>query len=96
MSGPTGSQFQILGCPLQSGGACRLRVRNHAKRLHNFGPLQETSAHSLELVRRLPDPLQQERGPKLQAWLLNSDVIIPARVGDCMGGLDKNNACKPK
>jgi hypothetical protein len=36
-----------------------LRVQNHAKRLHNSGPLQETSAYSLELVRRLPDPLQQ-------------------------------------
>jgi hypothetical protein len=29
----------------------RLRVRNKAKRLDNSGPLQETSAHSLE-----PDP----------------------------------------
>jgi hypothetical protein len=57
MPGPIGSQFQILGYPLQSGGACRLRVRNHAKQLHNSGPLQEASAHSLELVRRLPDPL---------------------------------------
>jgi hypothetical protein len=57
MPGPTGSQFQILGCLLQSGGACRLRVWNHAKRLHNSGPLEEVSAHSLELVRRLPDPL---------------------------------------
>jgi hypothetical protein len=59
MPGPTGSQFQILGCPLQSDGACTLRVQNHAKRLHNSGPLQETSAHSLELVHKLPDPLQQ-------------------------------------
>jgi hypothetical protein len=35
---------------------CRLRVRNQAKRLHSSGPLQETSAHSLE-----PDP--QVAGP---------------------------------
>jgi hypothetical protein len=41
---------------LESGGACRLRVWNHAKQLNNFGPLQETSAHSLELVCRLLDP----------------------------------------
>jgi hypothetical protein len=59
MPGPTGSQFQILGYPLQSGGACRLRVQNHAKQLHSSGPLQETSAHSLELDPMLPDPLQQ-------------------------------------
>jgi hypothetical protein len=81
MPGPTGSQFQILGHPLQSGGGCRLRVRNHAKQLHSSGPLQETSAHSLEMDPRLSNPLQ--------ARLLNSDVIIPARVGNCMGGLDK-------
>jgi hypothetical protein len=74
---------------LQSGEVCRLRVQNHAKQIYSSGPLQETSAHSLELVPRLPDPLQQYRGPELQAWLLNSDVIIPARVGNCMGGLDK-------
>jgi hypothetical protein len=59
MPGPTGSQFQILGYLLQSGGACRLRVRNHAKQLHSPGPLQKTSAHSLELDPRLPDPLQK-------------------------------------
>jgi hypothetical protein len=58
-----------------------LKVRNHAKQLHSSRPLQETSARSLELDPRLPDPLQ--------AWLINSDVIIPARVGNCMGGLDK-------
>jgi hypothetical protein len=34
-------------------------VWNHAKQLHNSGPLQETSAHSLELDPRLQDPLQQ-------------------------------------
>jgi hypothetical protein len=33
--------------------------------------------------------LLSQRGPKLQAWLFNLDVIIPARVGDRMGGLDK-------
>jgi hypothetical protein len=59
MPGPTGSQFQILGHPLQSGGACRPRVRNHAKQQHSSGPLQETSVHSLELDPRLPDPLQK-------------------------------------
>jgi hypothetical protein len=36
-----------------------LRVQNQAKRLHSSGPHQETSVHSLEVVRRLPDPLQQ-------------------------------------
>jgi hypothetical protein len=89
MSGPIGSQLQILGYSWQSGGACRLRVQNQAKQLHSSRPLQETSTHSLELDPRLPDPLPQWRGPELQAWLLNSDVIIPARVGNCMGGLDK-------
>jgi hypothetical protein len=59
MSGPLGSQFQILGHPLQSGGACRLRLRDQAKQLHGSGPLQETSIHSLELDPRLPGPLQQ-------------------------------------
>jgi hypothetical protein len=57
MPEPTGSQFQILGHPLQSGGVCRPRVRNHAKQLHSSGPLQETSAHSLELDPRLLGPL---------------------------------------
>jgi hypothetical protein len=33
-------------------------------------------------------PLSQ-RGPKLQAWLLNSDVIMSAGMGDRMGELDK-------
>jgi hypothetical protein len=59
MPGPIGSQFQILGYSLQSGGVCRLRVQNHAKHLHSSGPLQETSAHSLELDPNLLDPLQQ-------------------------------------
>jgi hypothetical protein len=59
MPGPTGSQFQILGHLLQSGGGCRLRIWNHAKKLHSSGPLQEMSADSLELDPTLPDPLQQ-------------------------------------
>jgi hypothetical protein len=50
---------QILGYPLQRGAACRLWVQNHVKQLHSSGPLQEMSAHSLELDPRLPDPLQQ-------------------------------------
>jgi hypothetical protein len=59
MSGPLGSQFQILGHQLQSSGASRLRVQDQAKQLHGSGPLQETSVHSLELDLRLSDPLQQ-------------------------------------
>jgi hypothetical protein len=54
--GPTGLQFHVLGYLSQSGGACRLRVRNQAKRLHSSGPPQGTSTHSLELAPRLPDP----------------------------------------
>jgi hypothetical protein len=56
MPGPPGSQLQMLGHPSQSGGACSLRVRNQAKRLHSSGPPKETSVHSLELYLRLPDP----------------------------------------
>jgi hypothetical protein len=54
--GPPGPRFQILGHPSQSGGACRLTLRNQAKRLHGFGPPQETSIHSLEPDPRLSDP----------------------------------------
>jgi hypothetical protein len=56
MPGPLESEFQILGHPSQSGGACMLRVRDHAKRLHSSGPPQETCVHSLEPDPRLPDP----------------------------------------
>jgi hypothetical protein len=56
-----------------------------------------TLNHSMErapvLQSRLPGyrtlPLSQ-RGPRLQAWLFNSDVIMLAGMGDRMGGLDKN------
>jgi hypothetical protein len=37
--------------PVAEWWRCRLRVRDQAKWLHSSGPLQETSAHSLE-----PDP----------------------------------------
>jgi hypothetical protein len=33
-------------------------------------------------------PCFRSGGPKLQAWLLNSDVIMSTRMGDHMGGLD--------
>jgi hypothetical protein len=56
MPGPLESQFQILGDPSQSGGAHRLRVQDHAKRLHRSGPPQETCVHSLEPDPRLSDP----------------------------------------
>jgi hypothetical protein len=56
MPGPLESQFQILGHPSQSGGACRLRVRDHAKRLHSSRLPQEMCVHSLEPDPRLPDP----------------------------------------
>jgi hypothetical protein len=56
VSGPPRSQLQILGHPSQSGGACRLRVRDQAKRLHSSGPPQETCVRSLELDPRLLDP----------------------------------------
>jgi hypothetical protein len=56
MPGLTGPRFQILGYPLQSGEVCRLRVQNQAKRLHDSGPLQGTSTHSLEVDPSLPDP----------------------------------------
>ena len=55
MTGPPESQLQILGHPSQSGGACGLRVRNQAKRLHGSGPPQETCVHSLEPDPRFPD-----------------------------------------
>jgi hypothetical protein len=55
MSGPPRLQFQILGHPSQSGGACRLRVRDQAKRLHSSGPTQGACVHSLELDSRLQD-----------------------------------------
>jgi hypothetical protein len=48
---PPKSQLQTLGHPSQSGGACRLRVQNQAKRLHGSIPPQETCVHSLG-----PDP----------------------------------------
>jgi hypothetical protein len=54
--GPPGSQLQILGHPSQSGRACRLRVRDHAKRLHSSGPPQGTCVRFLEPYPRLPDP----------------------------------------
>jgi hypothetical protein len=38
--GPPEPHFQILGHPLQSGGSCRLTVRDQAKRLHGSGPPQ--------------------------------------------------------
>jgi hypothetical protein len=50
------SQFQILGHPLQSGGACRLTVLDQAKRLHGSGPPQGMCVHSLESDPRFPDP----------------------------------------
>jgi hypothetical protein len=53
VSGPPGPRFLILGHLSQSGGACRLTVQNQAMRLHDFGPPQETSIHSLELDPRL-------------------------------------------
>jgi hypothetical protein len=46
--------------PIAEWRRCRLRVRNQAKRLHSFKPLQGTSAHSLE-----PDP--QVAGPPVAA-----------------------------
>jgi hypothetical protein len=56
VSGPLGPRFQILGHPSQSGGVCRLTVRDQAKRLHGSEPPQETSIHSLEPEPRLSDP----------------------------------------
>jgi hypothetical protein len=54
--GPPESQFQILGHPSQSGGACRLTVRDQVKRLHGSGPPQGTCVHSLEPDPRFSDP----------------------------------------
>jgi hypothetical protein len=42
--------------PVAEWWRCRLRVRDQAKRLHSFGPLQETSAHSLELDPQVAGP----------------------------------------
>jgi hypothetical protein len=56
VSGPPGSQLQILGHPSQSGGACRLRVRDQAKRLHSSGPPQGTYVRSLGPDPRLLNP----------------------------------------
>jgi hypothetical protein len=56
VSGPPGPRFQILGHLSQSGGVCRLTVRDQAKRLHDSGPPQGTSIHSLEPDPRLSDP----------------------------------------
>ena len=49
-------QFRVLGYLLQNGGACRLRVRNQAKWLHDSGPLQEISTSSPDPVPSIPDP----------------------------------------
>jgi hypothetical protein len=56
VSGPPGPRFQILGHLSQSGGVCRFTVWDQAKRLHDSGPPQETSIHSLEPDPRLSDP----------------------------------------
>jgi hypothetical protein len=44
--------------PVAEWWRCRLRVWDQAKRLHDSGPLQETSAHSLE-------PDLQDAGPPI-------------------------------
>jgi hypothetical protein len=66
-----------------------LRVRDQTKRLHSSGPLQETSAHSLESDPQVAGPLYQDRGPELQAWLTQFGCHHTSKGGNCMGGLDK-------
>jgi hypothetical protein len=54
--GPPESQFQILGHPSQSGGACRLTVQDQANRLHDSESPKGTCVHSLEPDPRFPGP----------------------------------------
>jgi hypothetical protein len=42
--------------PVAMWWRCRLRVWDQAKRLHSFEPLQEMSAHSLELDPQVAGP----------------------------------------
>jgi hypothetical protein len=59
-----GVQFQVLGYLLQSGAVCRLRVHDQAKRLHDFGPPQETDTFSSELASYDPKiPFSGEGAP---------------------------------
>jgi hypothetical protein len=64
----------------RGGGACRPTVRDQAERLHG---LQTTPWNGVPFSRSGPQavrpPYFRIMGPKLQAWLLNSDVIMSDR-----------------
>jgi hypothetical protein len=68
--------------PIAEWWRCRLRVWDQAKRLHSSEPPQETSTHSLEPDPQVAGPPCIRIGvPNCKPGILNSDVIIPARVG---------------
>jgi hypothetical protein len=68
--------------PVAEWWRCRLRVWDQAKRLHNSGPPQETSAlFSRTGPAGCRTPCIRIGAPNCKPDLLNSDVIIQARVG---------------
>jgi hypothetical protein len=75
--------------PVVEWWRCSLRVRDQAKRLHSSGPLQETSAHSLELDPQVAGPPVSGYGFRTTS-LAYSIQMSPYQQGvNCMGGLDK-------
>jgi hypothetical protein len=81
MSEPTRSQLQILGHPLQSDGGAGL---GYGTRLSDYIALDH-SRKERPLSRTGPagcrTPCIRIGVPNCKSGLLNSDVIIPARVG---------------
>jgi hypothetical protein len=86
MFGPTRSQLQILGHPLQSGGGASL---GYGTRLSGT-QLQTTPGNKRPFYRTRPagcrTPCIRIGVPNCKPDLLNSDV---SKGGNCTGGLDK-------